>query len=450
MAYVLGTSFLVDSIVAGSNITISPTEGRGNVTINGLGSAPGVSTGVLSLAYTTGITGSGSNGNITLSNTGVRSIVAGTGISVNTATGQVTVTNTNASGIPSLVAGSNISLTNTSTISVLADPRFTTSMGFSGSGTTSVFTNVAYPYGSPTQYYPYVTNAGTDVLNTVGGRQFWATLTSGSTNAQVMRYRYDGIEAQQGTTGTTIPFLTFNNSTGLFGLSNTSNVVNSNIAGTGISVSGATGSVTITNTGVTSLVAGSGVSLSGSNGAVTITNTSTGGIYGTGVLITDTVLYNSTDYVYWSGIADNSNVTVDVDTRIITPTQSGIYHITWNINVLAAFIGGGSNFVITTKPGVFDTFGITFTGKYGGTCDTSTYTGNTITDIICVSGMTQISIDRTTDRGFAIQFFINTVTPAVPAPAIPLIAITNDSGALNYTQATITIHKIGDLPPVPP
>ena len=93
MAYVLGTSFLVDSIVAGSNITISPSEGRGNVTINATGgAAPGVSTGVLSLAYTTGITGSGSNGNITLSNTGVRSIVAGTGISVNTATGTVTLT----------------------------------------------------------------------------------------------------------------------------------------------------------------------------------------------------------------------------------------------------------------------------------------------------------------------------------------------------------------------
>ena len=85
-----------------------------------------------------------------------------------------------------------------------------------------------------------------------------------------MRYRYDGIEAQQGTSGTTIPFLTFNNTTGLFGLSNTSNVVNSNIAGTGISVSGATGSVTITNTGVTSLVAGSNITLTSTLGAFTI------------------------------------------------------------------------------------------------------------------------------------------------------------------------------------
>jgi hypothetical protein len=45
--------------------------------------------------------------------------------------------------------------------------------------------------------------------------------------------------------------------------------VTSNVAGTGISVSGGTGAVTITNSGVTSAVAGTGVSVSGATGAVT-------------------------------------------------------------------------------------------------------------------------------------------------------------------------------------
>jgi hypothetical protein len=45
--------------------------------------------------------------------------------------------------------------------------------------------------------------------------------------------------------------------------------VTSNVAGTGISVSGATGAVTITNSGVTSAVAGTGVGVSGATGAVT-------------------------------------------------------------------------------------------------------------------------------------------------------------------------------------
>jgi len=52
--------------------------------------------------------------------------------------------------------------------------------------------------------------------------------------------------------------------------------VTSNVAGTGISVSGSTGAVTVTNTGVTSIVAGTGISVSGATGAVTITNTGSG------------------------------------------------------------------------------------------------------------------------------------------------------------------------------
>lgn len=46
--------------------------------------------------------------------------------------------------------------------------------------------------------------------------------------------------------------------------------VTSNVAGTGISVSGATGAVTIANTGVTSAVAGTNITVSGATGAVTI------------------------------------------------------------------------------------------------------------------------------------------------------------------------------------
>ena len=53
--------------------------------------------------------------------------------------------------------------------------------------------------------------------------------------------------------------------------------VTSNVAGTGISVSGATGAVTITNAGVTSIVAGTGISISGATGAVTVTSTASGG-----------------------------------------------------------------------------------------------------------------------------------------------------------------------------
>jgi len=68
----------------------------------------------------------------------------------------------------------------------------------------------------------------------------------------------------------------------------TNSGVLSNVAGTGISVSGATGNVTITNAGVTSAVAGTGISVSGATGAVTVTNTApfpAGGFTGSILLI---------------------------------------------------------------------------------------------------------------------------------------------------------------------
>jgi hypothetical protein len=69
------------------------------------------------------------------------------------------------------------------------------------------------------------------------------------------------------TIGTGLSGTSYNGSTGVT-IANTG--VTSNVAGTGISVSGATGAVTITNTGVTSAVAGTGVGVSAGTGAVTI------------------------------------------------------------------------------------------------------------------------------------------------------------------------------------
>lgn len=51
--------------------------------------------------------------------------------------------------------------------------------------------------------------------------------------------------------------------------------VTSAVAGTGVSVSSATGAVTFTNTGVTSLTAGTGITLSGATGAVTVSASGT-------------------------------------------------------------------------------------------------------------------------------------------------------------------------------
>jgi len=99
--------------------------------------------------------------------------------------------------------------------------------------------------------------------------------------------------------------------------------VTSAVAGSGISVSAATGAVTFTNSGVTSLVAGSGISVSGATGAVTVSSTgggtvtsvatgnglSGGTITGSGTLVVACPTFNTVgSYVFGVG-AGNPNGT---------------------------------------------------------------------------------------------------------------------------------------------
>ena len=72
--------------------------------------------------------------------------------------------------------------------------------------------------------------------------------------------------AINGSTAATTAVTSFNGRTGAV------QGVSAAAAGDGIAVSGATGAVTITNTGVTRAVAGTGISVSGATGSVTITN----------------------------------------------------------------------------------------------------------------------------------------------------------------------------------
>lgn len=103
--------------------------------------------------------------------------------------------------------------------------------------------------------------------------------------------------------------------------------VTSAVAGTAISVSGATGAVTINNTGVTSAVAGTGVDVSGATGAVTIS-------IGQAVATSSNVQFNSLGVgTAGSAVAGEIRATADVtayyssDERLkedITPIENPI------------------------------------------------------------------------------------------------------------------------------
>lgn len=86
----------------------------------------------------------------------------------------------------------------------------------------------------------------------------------------------------------------------------------SNVAGSGISVSGATGNVTITNSGVTSLVAGTNIDVSGATGAVTVSVT--------GTVPTATTATNSTN----SAITDDTTTATSVYPTWVTATTGNL------------------------------------------------------------------------------------------------------------------------------
>jgi len=177
-----------------------------------------------------------------------------------------------------------------------------------------------------------VTKTGTGASGT------WAITSSWATNAVTALNVGNGtITIAAGTgvgVGTTNTFTTNQSGATTVTISNTG--VTSNVAGTGISVSGATGAVTITNSGVTSAVAGTGVGVSGATGAVTF---SIGQAVGTG---------NSPTF---AGLVSNGNVGIGstspaalLNIRASAPTGTGT--VTTGTNVL---IDSNANNYITFR-----------------------------------------------------------------------------------------------------
>jgi len=125
--------------------------------------------------------------------------------------------------------------------------------------------------------------------------------------------------------------------------------------GSGIQITGGpvttSGTITVTNTGVTSLTAGSGITLSGSNGAVTISSPSTGGT------VTSVGVVSATLNVSGSPIVTSGTVNIEIPTNLTLPGNLTV--------TTGAVINGG--LILNAIPA------INFIDSNGANSDTSIY-----------------------------------------------------------------------------
>ena len=310
----------VTQIVAGTNVTISPSGGTGVVTVNSTAGGGGTGT-VTSVASGTGLTGGPitTSGTLSIASTGVSAASYGTASSVPTiavnAQGQITsASNTSIAisggAVSGNIAGNAANVTGTVAIGNGGTGATTAATARTNLGLGTVATQTA-PSGTSSQL---LANNGSGGFNNVtvgtGLSYSGGTLTSSSSGGTVTSVGTAG--SVNGITLTGGPITTSGTVTlgGTLGSIANSQLSNSSItvtAGTGLSGGGAVslgGTTTLTNAGVTSLTAGTGISVSGSTGSVTITNTTaavpSGGTQGQRLIkdSTNAVAWGNDPYLY--------------------------------------------------------------------------------------------------------------------------------------------------------
>jgi hypothetical protein len=299
---------------------LSVMQGTG-ITVGGTASDPVITNdGVTSVVGGTGISTTAASGAITLSNDGVLGVTGGTGVTVTGPTAAPVITN---DGVLSVTAGTGVTLGGTAANPIInaaagtptrlavTSPTPSPFVGgditiAGGAGVTTTFaptpaggtiTITAAPAPSPGSGVSSVTASGGGIsASPTTGAVVLANTGVHSVTSTSSQISVTGPPPTGGavTISAPTPLLTSVTAAPTPGISiasptPTSRVitntgVTSNVAGLGISLSGATGAVTITNTGVRTAAGGTGIGVSASTGAVTISNTGvTSAVAGAGI-----------------------------------------------------------------------------------------------------------------------------------------------------------------------
>jgi hypothetical protein len=244
------------------------------------------------------ITQNSTTGNVNIDNAGVTSIIAGTGISINSSNGAVTITNTGgngngSSGVTSVGATS-------STLAISNSPIVS-------SGNMVVNLQALSPNPAGTFTYPSVTVDQYGRVTSIANGASVGTVTSVAVTP-----------------------------------------------GTGIQVTGSpvtsSGTINIVNTGVTRLSAGTGISLSGSNGAVTVSTTPVTAVIPTDVNVTGQFFLSGSEDLATGGAA-SLTVTASYFTTTGASTATLAAGTAGQIKTFMMVADGGDMVITVTNAG---------------------------------------------------------------------------------------------------
>lgn len=191
-------------------------------------------------------------------------------------------------------------------------------------------------------------------------------------------------------------------------------------AGITVDTSPSTGVVYVTNTGVTSLIAGTGISLSGSNGDITISSTGGGGSGGgTVTYVGVTSASSSRITVSGSPIVSSGNIQLDLGTTGVTPGSYTYPTMAVDsygrVTSISSGLSTGTVTSVAINPGV----GIQVTGSPVTTSGTINVTNTGVTRLNAGTGISlsssngNVTVSTTTTGGTVTSIGVSSSTLTV-------------------------------------